>query len=282
MMTNFNAMLKEAYEKRCAVGSFNVYNYETMRGVVEAAKRTGSKRIIVAFGEKYLENMRLEEAAAMASAMSGEGVDVCLHLDHCKDMNVIYAAVKAGFGSVMYDGSALPFGENLANTRRVCTVAHACGVSVEAELGSLAAGIESHEGEETDVMKYTDPASAAEFVKKTGVDALAVSVGTVHGLYKGEPNIRTDILEKINAACGIPLVLHGGSGIPEEKIRACIERGIAKINVNTEISSYTVKKTLEELSGAQKKPHLSVLAIKQQGWVSEIVEKYIRFFANKA
>jgi len=280
MMTNFNAMLRDAYQRQYAVGSFNIYNYETMRGVLEAAKKTGVRQVIMAFGAKYLENMSLAEAASMARAMSGEGVDICLHLDHCKDINLIYEAIRAGFGSVMYDGSALPFEENAANTKRVCEVAHACGVSVEAELGSIAAGLESHEGEETDAEKYTDPEKAAEFVKITGVDALAVSVGTVHGLYKGEPNIRTDILERIDAACGIPLVLHGGSGIPEETIRACIQRGIAKINVNTEISSHCVKKTAELLASAGKKPHLSVLAAKQRGWVAEVVEKYIRFFAG--
>lgn len=280
MMTNFNTMPRDAYEKHYAVGSFNIYNYETMRGVLEAAKKTGVKQVIMAFGAKYLENMSLTEVASMAKAMSGEGVDICLHLDHCKDINLIYEAIRAGFGSVMYDGSALPFEENAANTKRVCEVAHACGVSVEAELGSIAAGLESHEGEDTDVEKYTDPQNAAEFVNITGVDALAVSVGTVHGLYKGEPNIRTDILERIDEACGIPLVLHGGSGIPEETIRACIQRGIAKINVNTEISSHCVKKTAELLASAEKKPHLSVLATKQQAWVAEVVEKYIRFFAG--
>ncbi len=280
MMTNFNAMLRNAYERHYAVGSFNVYHYETMRGVLEAAKKTGTKQVIMAFGAKYLENMSLSEAVSMAAAMSHEGVDICLHLDHCKDMNVVYAAIRAGFGSVMYDGSALSFEENAKNTRRVCEVARACGVSVEAELGSIAAGLESHEGEETDVQKYTDPQKAAEFVKFTGVDALAVSIGTMHGLYKGEPNIRTDILERIDAACGIPLVLHGGSGIPEEKIRACIAGRIAKINVNTEISSHCMKKTAELLAPGEKRPHLSVLAKKQQEWVAEIVEKYIRFFAG--
>lgn len=280
MMTNFNAMLRDAYERHYAVGSFNIYHYETMRGVLEAAKHTGTKQVIMAFGAKYLENMSLSEVVSMAEAMSHEGVDICLHLDHCKDMNVVYAAIRAGFGSVMYDGSALSFEENAKNTRRICEVALPCGVSVEAELGSIAAGLESHEGEETDVLQYTDPQKAAEFVKFTGVDALAVSIGTVHGLYKGEPNIRTDILERIDAACGIPLVLHGGSGIPEETIRACIARGIAKINVNTEISSHCVKKTAELLASSEKKPHLSVLAKKQQGYVAEVVEKYIRFFAG--
>ena len=121
--------------------------------------------------------------------------------------------------SVMYDGSALPFEENLKNTRLICKAAHAVGVSVEAELGSLAAGEHSHEGTPEDREIYTDPDMAGEFAEETGADALAVSIGTVHGQYKGTPCIRTDILKKINEACGIPLVLHGGSGTPEATIR---------------------------------------------------------------
>ncbi len=281
MLTNFNAMLRDAYTSGYAVGSFNVYNYETMRGVVDAAKAAGVSSVIVAFGAKYLANMSLNDAKALAQSLSdGAGLPVCLHLDHCKDINTVYAAIRAGFGSVMYDGSALVYEQNAANTRRVCEVAHACGVSVEAELGSLAAGLESHEGSADDKEVYTDPEAARQFVETTGVDALAVSVGTVHGLYKGEPNIRLDILERINAACGIPLVLHGGSGIPEETIKACIARGISKINVNTEISSYAVKRSKEDLS-AEKLPHLSVLAKNQQGYVAEVVRKYIDFFGGK-
>ena len=281
MLTNFNAMLKDAYDKHYAVGSFNVYNFETMKGVVDAAVRMGVQSVIVAFGAKYLSNMTLKDAHSMARVLSEEsGLPVCLHLDHCSDMDTVYRAIGTGFGSVMYDGSALPYAQNAENTRRVCEVAHACGVSVEAELGSLAAGEASHEGSADDREVYTDPKAAAEFVQFTGVDALAVSVGTVHGLYKGTPNIRLDILKEINAACGIPLVLHGGSGIPEESISACIKNGITKINVNTEISHYTVARTAEVLAAEGKKPHLSVLALQQQKFVADVVEKYIRFFGE--
>lgn len=278
MLINFSDMLQTAHREGYAVGSFNVYNYETMRGVCMAAKELQSP-LIVAFGAKYLENMTLAEAVSMARALSeAMGLDLCLHLDHCPDMNTVFAAIRAGFGSVMYDGSALPYADNLRNTAEVCRVAHACGVSVEAELGSLAAGEASHEGSASDREVYTDPDSAKEFVEKTGVDALAVSVGTVHGLYKGTPKIRQDILTEINEKAGVPLVMHGGSGIPEDMIRESIRNGICKINVNTEISVHTVAKTAELLMG-EKKPHLSVVALKQQGYVKEVVEKYIRFFA---
>lgn len=281
MLTNFNHMLEEAYKSHRAVGSFNIYNYDTMRGVVKAAKHTGTKSVILAFGSKYLPNMDLRDVYAIAKSLSEtEGINICLHLDHTKDLAVIEKAIRSGFGSVMYDGSALPFEENTANTRTVCDMAHNEGVSVEAELGSLAATESSNEGSADDVEKYTDPQKAAEFVRATGVDALAVSIGTVHGLYKGEPNIRLDILEAIDKACGIPLVLHGGSGVPEKTISACIARGISKINVNTEISSYTMEKSAEIFQG-DKLPHLSALALAQQGYVAEVVEKYIRFFGGE-
>ncbi len=278
MLTNFNQMLKDAYEKHIAVGSFNAYNYETFKGIIEANRKAGNRPTIAAFGYKYLANMSLEDAHAVVASLAGNDPDmqVCLHLDHCKDIPTIYRAIRAGFGSVMYDGSSLPFEENIANTARVCEVAHACGVSVEAELGSLAAGEASHEGEKTDKQIYTDPEKAREFIERTGVDALAVSVGTVHGLYKGTPKVRVDILKEINAACGIPLVLHGGSGTPEETIKACIREGIAKINVNTEISTYVVAQAKEQLAAGS--PHLSVLALENEKHVEEVVTKYINFF----
>lgn len=277
MLYPFNAMLRAALQGGYAVGSFNAYNYETMKGAVLAAKQL-DQPVIIAFGAKYLSNMSLEEAYATAASLAeGHGVRVCLHLDHCPDMPVVFRAIRAGFPSVMYDGSALSFEENLSNTARVCDVARSCGVSVEAELGSLAATESSHEGSLDDKEVYTSPAAAKTFVEKSGCDALAVSVGTVHGLYKGLPRIRIDILKEINAALGIPLVLHGGSGIPEDMIRACIANGIAKINVNTEISSYAVTKTKELLSG-EKLPHLATIAEKQTTFVSEIVTKYMRFF----
>lgn len=280
MLTNFNTMLQTAYLQKKAIGSFNFYNYETLKGILQAAEEKSSA-VIVSFGRKYLANMSLEEVCAIVQAAARTcRADVCLHLDHCSDLEIIYQAIRSGFTSVMYDGSSLPFEKNVANTRRVCEVAHANGVSVEAELGSLAAGEASHEGSADDVEVYTTPDAAREFVEKTGVDALAVSIGTVHGLYKGTPNIRVDILKEINEKLHMPLVLHGGSGTPEEKVKECISNGIAKINVNTEISDYTVQNTKKLL--ANETPHLSVVALRQMQYVSEVVKKYMDIFANES
>ena len=276
MLTNLKTILDVAYANKYAVGSFNGYNSETFRGIIEAGKETNTP-IILAFGAKYLANFSLESAAALTKSLAEDlDIPVCLHLDHCADMDIVFRAIKAGFGSVMYDGSMLPYEQNLANTKKVCEVAHACGVSVEAELGSIAAGDKSHEGSADDKEVYTDPKLAKEFVEITKVDALAVSVGTVHGLYKGKPNIRFDILEEINKEVGIPLVMHGGSGVPEEDILKSIANGISKINVNTEIATYVVEQTTKYLQ--EKQPHFSVLSLKQEEYVKEIVKKYIAFF----
>ena len=276
MLVNLKEILAPAYEKHYAVGSFNCYSYETFRGCIAAGEEMGAP-VIAAFGAAYLANMSLETAHAIAASLAREAdVPVCLHLDHCSDLDVICRAIKAGVGSVMYDGSGLPFAENVENTRAVCAVAHACGVSVEAELGSLAVGADSHEGRSEDVEQYTDPEAAREFVAATEVDALAVSIGTVHGLYKGKPHIRTDVLEEIHRVVDVPLVLHGGSGTPEEDLRACIARGIAKINVNTEISSAVVAQTTQLLT--REKPHYSILSLRQVDYVKTVVKKYIELF----
>lgn len=278
MLANFNDILNKAYANQYAVGSFNGYNYETFKGIV-AAGIEAKTPVIVAFGAKYLKNMPLETAYAITKSLGTDiEIPVCLHLDHCSDLGTVFRAIRAGFNSVMYDGSALPFDENVRNTKRVCEVAHASGVSVEAELGCLAAGDRSHEGTAEDVEIYTDPLAARQFVEATHVDALAVSIGTVHGLYKGKPKLRIDILKNINELLAIPLVLHGGSGLSEEDILACIESGIAKINVNTEISVYTVNRTAELLG--DKQPHFSELSLKQSAYVQDVVKKYISFFAN--
>jgi len=279
MMVAMKSLLEEAQKRKYAIGSFNVYNYETIRGVIDAASDERVP-VIVAFGERYLENMGLAEVASVTRDLcAGAGVPVVLHLDHCKSFDHIVQAVQAGFTSVMYDGSSLPYEENAATTHEVTRLAHAAGVSVEAELGAIGLGDRSNEEEASQI--YTDPGQARDFVSRTGIDALAVSIGTVHGLYKGEPKINIDILKEICRIVQIPLVLHGGSGTPEEIIRQCIQNGICKINVNTEISAHVVDKLRELLcSGADH--HLSQLSVKQVSLVKDVVKKYIRIFGGVA
>lgn len=281
MLVNMKEILHNASLEKKAVGSFNVYTYETIKGVLESAQQQNFPAII-AFGEKYLKNMDFESVYSVVKAAS-KNVEVpfVLHLDHCSNLGNVYKAIKAGFTSVMYDGSALPYEQNVANTSKVVEIAKACNVSVEAELGSLAAGLDSHEGKSDDKEIYTSPLLAQDFVQKTGIDALAVSIGTVHGMYKGTPNIRVDILKEIKEKVDIPFVLHGGSGTPEDVLVDCIENGICKINVNTEISVYTIEKMKELLSNGQKY-HLSEISLMQIGFIKEVVSKYMKLFNRTA
>jgi len=279
VLVNLKTILEGTREDKRAVGSFNVYSYETIQGVAAAVKKA-DKDAIISFGASYLVNMSLDTVVAIVKEVA-DSLDrnVALHLDHCNNIEIIKKAIDAGFTSVMYDGSALEFEENVANTKTVCEMAHAKNVSVEAELGSLALGEHSNETDIDHGQAYTDPANAKEFVERTGVDALAVSIGTVHGMYKGTPNIRIDILEAIAKEVSIPLVLHGGSGTPEETILKCIDNGICKINVNTEISQYTVAKIAAKIA-AEPNTHLSKLTLLQSEYVSEVVYKYIELFNN--
>ncbi len=277
MLVSLKDLLDEAKEQKRAVGAFNCYNYETLRGTLEAAEELGQS-VIIAFGENYMVNMEISEVYALVSEMGRKShVKVALHLDHCKSVDHIEAAIEAGFTSVMYDGSHLSLEENIANTRRVVAMAHQAGVSVEAELGCLELGAFSNEEGASAV--YTDPDQARRFVLETDVDALAVSVGTVHGMYRGEPKVNLDVLRAINDSVDKPLVLHGGSGTPPHIIKEAINSGIAKINVNTEISVYAMEEIKKSL--AMESPlHFSALSINSRKAVRSVVSRYIELFSN--
>jgi len=276
MIVNLNAILPEARKEKKAVGAFNVYNYETIKGVILAASELKTP-VIVAFGERYLQNMSFEEVYSLTKTIAEQHeVKTVLHLDHCKSTNNIINAIKANFSSVMFDGSLLPFSENLRKTKEVVEIAHSYGVTVEAELGSIASGTFSSEEGSTEI--YTDPGQAEEFVKETQIDALAVSIGTVHGMYKGEPKINIEVLREIAKRVEIPLVLHGGSGTPEEIIKECIRNGISKININTEVSMNVVAKINELLSRNGISLHFSDISKEVTNCVKEVAKKYISMF----
>ncbi|KYO66912.1 class II fructose-bisphosphate aldolase [Thermovenabulum gondwanense] len=274
MKYSLSSILNKAKKRKYAIGAFNVYNYETIKGVIESAVELKIPAI-VAFGERYLENMDFNTVSGIVNTISEDvEVPIVLHLDHCKSFENIVRAIKAGFCSVMFDGSSLPLEENIKRTKEVVKIAHAAGVSVEAELGSLSSGDFSNEENSDEI--YTNPEEAKIFVKETNVDALAVSIGTVHGLYKGEPKINIDILKKIASLVDIPLVLHGGSGTPEVTLKECIKNGICKINVNTEISVYTVERLRNILS--EKNYHLSRISLLEVNFVKDVVKKYMKIF----
>jgi fructose-bisphosphate aldolase, class II len=229
-MTNLLAIAKA---KKYAVGQFNMNNLEFTQAIIAAAAEERSP-VIFGVSEGALKYMGLEFTVAMAKAAADKyDIPVALHLDHGSSIAVVMQCIRAGFSSVMFDGSHHSLEENIALTKKVVEVAHIVGVSVEGELGTIG-GVEDDLSVADEDATFAKPAEAIRFWEETRVDALALAVGTAHGIYKGEPRIRYDIIEEVARKIEAPVVLHGGSGVPDEAIRKSISYGVAKINVNTE------------------------------------------------
>jgi fructose-bisphosphate aldolase, class II len=276
MLTNLNHVLVPARAGGYCIGAFNIFNLETVDAVYHAAVDLNAP-VIFAFGEKYIEVANIKIIATLVQEYAGRTtLPMVLHLDHCKSVEVIYKAVQAGFTSVMFDGSRLSYSENLSRTRQVVQFAHSVGVTVEAELGSVPF---EHAQSEIPEEYLTKVDEAVSFVEETGVDALAVAIGTAHGEYKGRPRIYHDRLLEIAETISLPLVLHGGSGVPEEDILQAVRTGIAKINVNTQISAAAVKR-LKVLCAKDKPGHLSDLLHEAEEAMVEEVKGFIRIFTE--
>ncbi|WHH58416.1 class II fructose-1,6-bisphosphate aldolase [Petroclostridium sp. X23] len=224
-LVNTKEMFKKAYEGGYSIGAFNINNMEIIQGIVNGAKKKNSAVILQCSqgalkyaGPKYLKAM-------VDAAVEETGLDIALHLDHGSDMEYIKLAVESGFTSVMFDGSHFDYEENVKKTKEVVDYAHAHGVTVEAELGVLA-GVEDEVSSDHHV--YTDPDQAVDFVNRTGVDSLAIAIGTSHGAFKftGDAQLRFDILEAIQTKLpGFPIVLHGASAVDQETIAVCNKYG---------------------------------------------------------
>ncbi|MBQ9009941.1 MAG: class II fructose-1,6-bisphosphate aldolase [Clostridia bacterium] len=256
-------MFKKAYEGHYAIGAFNVNNMEIIQGITEAATMEKAPVILqVSKGArayaKHIYLVKLVEAALQDAEDNGVDLPVVLHLDHGPDFETCKACIDGGFTSVMIDGSSLPFEENIKVTRQVVEYAHDHGVVVEGELGTLSGVEDDVKVAEGDAM-YTDPNQVEEFVKSTGVDSLAIAIGTSHGAYKfkGTPKLRFDILEEVgNRLPGFPIVLHGASsvmpeyvaminqyggnmpgaqGVPEDLLRKAASMAVCKINVDSDL-----------------------------------------------
>ncbi|WP_134702478.1 class II fructose-1,6-bisphosphate aldolase [Ammoniphilus sp. YIM 78166] len=250
-LVSMREMLIKAVEGKYAVGQFNLNNLEFTQAILQAAKEENSP-VILGVSEGAARYMGgFKTVVAMVKALMEEyqvTVPVAIHLDHGSSFEKCVEAIYAGFTSVMIDGSHHPLEENIALTKKVVEVAHALGISVEAELGRIG-------GQEDDLIvsdaeaAYAVPAECDQLVRETGVDCFAPALGSVHGPYKGEPNLGFDRMEEIQKLTGVPLVLHGGTGIPTKDIQRAISLGTAKINVNTEnqiTSAATVRKVLAE------------------------------------
>ncbi|QIQ21848.1 tagatose bisphosphate family class II aldolase [Zophobihabitans entericus] len=267
-------MLKKAYSEKYAVPAFNVHNLETMQVIVETVAQYQSPVILAATPGTY-SYAGVENVIAIAEALAKKHrVPLAVHLDHHESYNDIVNKINLGIRSVMIDGSHHPFDENVEIVKKVVEYAHRFDVSVEAELGRLG-GVEDDLVVDSKDALYTSPAQAVEFIERTGIDSLAVAIGTAHGMYESEPKLDFDRLAEINSRVDIPLVLHGASGIPERDVRRCIENGISKVNVATELKiafSDALKQYFAENPNANDPRHYMQPA---KAAMKEIVEKII-------
>lgn len=239
MLVSMKEMLEDAQRHQYAIPAFDISNYEMMRAVLEVCQEERSPALLMGL-EPDLAGKGLPLLTSMVSEASRYfSVPVCFHLDHATSLTAIRQAADAGFRSVMYDGSMLSFGENAARTGEVVTFAHAMGITVEAELGhvgnAMVGNLTDNRRNEDPEETLTLPEEAAKFVEWTGVDALAVAIGTSHGVYAKTPALRIDRLDEITAVCHVPLVLHGGSGTPEHQLQTAIRHGITKINIFSDL-----------------------------------------------
>lgn len=284
MLVNLKEILEIGEKENVAIGMFNATGFDSLQAVISAAEEL-NQPVIIAHAEVHnVYNDISIVGPAMIAAAKNAKVPVCVHLDHGVSMEMIYRALRIGFTSVMIDASALPYEENLALTKQVVEMAHAMGVSVEAELGRLVTGEAGNKEEENISLKaedfYTDPEEAKAFCEETGVDALAIAFGTAHGFYTAEPKLDFDVVKNVAKATGLPLVMHGGSGVSEEGFKKSIKNGIRKINYYSYMSKagYMAAKEVVE-SGKTNYLHDVEYAAMQA--MKEDVKKAIKVFSSK-
>jgi fructose-bisphosphate aldolase class II len=229
------SILDVANENNFAIPAFNISDWAMFNGVMDISEEKAAP-VIIAIHPDEVSHITTDLIAAMHSRAHRSSVPVAIHWDHGGSYEQIITAIKAGFTSVMIDASLLPFEENVALTRKVVDAAHAVGIQVEGELGTIGANDSYGESGAAEII-YTNPVDAVRFVEETGVDSLAIAIGTSHGLYPSDknPELRHDLLEEIKAAIGIPLVLHGGSSNPDAELRRAVELGVNKINISSDI-----------------------------------------------
>ncbi|MCU0533640.1 MAG: class II fructose-bisphosphate aldolase [Hydrococcus sp. Prado102] len=281
MLSSTKELLETARRNAYAIGAFNVYNLEGVKAVVNAAEVYRSPAMLqlhpsaLKYGKLPLVSLCLE-AAKQAT------VPIALHLDHSTSENDIQLALKAGVRSIMADGSPMPYEENLQFTQQMSELSHTYGAVVEAEIGRISGtedGLTIAEKE----AKMTDPEQAFEFVRRTNVDSLAVTIGNVHGEYKSPPRLDFARLERIRNLIDVPLVLHGASGLPESTIEQSIQLGVCKFNVNTEVRLAYMQALKDEICGASSKDLLEIAGEAIEAMQEVIAEKLQLFGSvNKA
>lgn len=275
MLVTTKEMFEIAQKENFAIPAPDFYDSQSAQAYVQVAEELNMP-LILSFAEVHLDFLTLKEAAAIGKVVAEESsVPVALHLDHGMTIDVIKEAIDLGFTSVMIDASSEPFDVNVQKTKEIIEYAHPRGVVVEAEIGHVGSGVNYENHEETDSL-YTTPAEASEFVRLTGVDSLAVSIGTAHGEYKGKPEIKFDVLREISKTIDTPLVLHGGSSSGDTNLKRCAKNGISKINIFTDI----VNAAFDELEANEVKNIFEVREEAMTG-MKKCLKHYYEVFETK-
>ncbi len=268
MLADLNWWLHDAQQNGYAVPLFNTWNAEMLMGVMDAAEEADAP-VIVSFGTGFVNNTIFEEfAPTMLSMAQHSNVPTIVMWDHGRSFEIVHNAYVHGMNALMRDASKLSFEENIAETKRVVDFYHPRGIPVEAELGHV-----GDPGDYEAVMAsydYTDPSQAAEFVERTGCDALAVAIGNVHGPYSTTPRIAFDVLEAVRDAVDVPLVLHGASGIPDEDVKRAVGLGVAKVNIHAELGMAAMDAIREDLTTNFVNTQLRVRAALKQRALEKI------------
>ena len=277
MLVSGRELLRQAVAERHAVGSFNTYNLEITRAILQAAEAQKTP-VFLAVGTGALDYAGFAPLTAVMLAAADEAsVEVAVHLDHSPDAPTIERCVDAGFTSIMVDGSRLPFDDNVSLTKQA--IAAGRGMTIEAELGGIA-GREDSSGEHVSEIPMTDPLQAAAFVRETGIESLAIAIGNAHGFYSGEPRLDFERLKTLENAVPVPLVLHGASGISDGDIRRCIKLGVRKINVNTEVRFALFESLQQSLRDGVKGYDVPRLYEASIARMQEVVEEKIVLFRD--
>lgn len=269
MIPMLNAARKGGY----AVGQFNFHNYDGLLAIINAAEEKASPVIL---GPLFLPPRAI--TAMVREIADGTSIPIAITLDHGKSFEQCMECVRAGYTDVMLDTSALPFEENVRESRRVTDAAHAAEVGVEGEIGHVGMG-EDYENFSAVTADFTQPEEAARYVKESGVDAAAVAIGTAHGHYKGEPKLNFGLLDEISHAVDVPLVLHGGSGVTDDDFRKAAGLGISKVNIYTHLADAALEAIRKQVADPDLKHLFQVQYVTGQA-IKQLVEHYIDVFGS--
>jgi len=233
-LQNMNLMLNKAKDGGYAVGAFNILDYNSTKAVIQAAEETNAPVIIQTSAKTVIYWGTSAIISWVKQLADSSSVPIALHLDHCKDLDLIKECIQAGWTSVMIDASSKPFDENISLSKQVVKIARSNYITVEAELGAIV-GVEDDNHIKHQDTHLANPEQAVEFCKKVGPDCFAPAIGTAHGVYKGEPKIAYDLLEQIAAEVAPPIALHGGTGLADDVFKKCISLGCSKVNISTQL-----------------------------------------------